>query len=127
MLVDLRQREMNKKMALRSSKLNVLEMNCFAPSVSVLTPRHLITLKFYFMFRRNYNVITNIQQVVQIFSFLIINTEFLKLHIICRGKKSVLMCESSVYFCASHFRVVPLHFVCSGDSTGKGGGMWCIE
>ena len=50
---------MNKKMALRSSKFNVLEMNCFAPSVFVLTPRHLITLKFYFMFQRNYNVITN--------------------------------------------------------------------
>ena len=51
---------MNKKMALRSSKFNVLEMNCFAPSVFVLTPRHLFTLKFYFMFQRNYNIITNI-------------------------------------------------------------------
>ena len=60
MLVDLKQREMNKKMALRRSKFNVLEINCFAPSIFVLTPRHLITLKFYFMFQRNYNVITNI-------------------------------------------------------------------
>ena len=51
---------MNKKMALRSSKFNVLEMNCFAQSVFVLTPRHLITVKFYFMFQRNYNVVTNI-------------------------------------------------------------------
>ena len=60
MLVDLRQREMNKKMALRRSKFSVLEINCFAPSIFVLTPRHLITLKFYFMFQRNFNVITNI-------------------------------------------------------------------
>ena len=56
----LRQREMNKNMALRSSKFNVLKMYCFAPSVFVLTPRHLITLKFYFMFQRNCNVITSI-------------------------------------------------------------------
>ena len=57
----LRQREMNKNMALRSSKFNVLElMYCFAPSVFVLTPRHLITLKFYFMFQRNCSVITSI-------------------------------------------------------------------
>ena len=27
------------------------------------------------------------------------------------------MCQNSVYFSAPHFRLVPPHFVCSGDGT----------
>ena len=36
-----------------------------------------------------------------------VNTEFLKLHIICNRKRLVLTCKNSVYFSTPHFRQVP--------------------
>ena len=49
--------------------------------------------------------------------FLNKNTEFLKLHAICSGTKSVLIYTIQFILVPPRFRLVP-HFVCSGNSTG---------
>ena len=47
--------------------------------------------------------------------FLNKNTKFLKLNEICSRIKSILICKIQSILVPPHFRLVPHHFVCSGD------------